>query len=352
MIAHYLPIILGLAAISSHPAQSGLASHLDRGCAQSNTQTKSPSSSITPGAPSTPGAPGPALAPSQRPEERATDGPTVKLITDVVTVSVTVTDSNDSLVTGLDRQDFEVFEDKVKQKIEYFSDEDVPISVGIIFDVSGSMGMKIDRAREAFKAFVQSSHDDDDFFLIGFNRRANLMAEFADGATLLNKLTLVSPQGGTALYDAAYLGVEKVKQGRHNKKAIILISDGQDNASRYTYRELRKLLKETDVQVYCIGIVETREEALTPLDTRGRTILEEFSYITGGKTFFPNSEAELEDVTARIASELRRQYSIGYVPSAGGRDGKWRKIIIRANSPRSQSKLYVRAKEGYYALPR
>src|SRR5262249_57794611 len=154
------------------------------------------------------------------------------------------------------KQHFEVFEDKVKQDISFFSDDDAPVSLGIIFDVSGSMKGKIDRAKEALKAFIQTSHSDDDFFLVGFNQRANLLAEFTDGDSLLNKLTLIDTGGQTALYDAAYLGIEKVKQGRHNRHAMLLISDGQDNPSRYTYGELRKRLKEAGVQIYCIGIVE------------------------------------------------------------------------------------------------
>lgn len=271
--------------------------------------------------------------------------------TDVVTLSVTVTDPYNRLVTGLDRQHFEVFEDKVKQNIAFFRDEDVPVSVGIVFDVSGSMKGKLDRAREALRAFIQTCHDQDDFFLVGFNQRASLVAEFTDGDTLSNKLTLIDPKGQTALYDASYLAIEKVKQGRHTKRAILLISDGQDNSSRYTYGELRKLLKEANVQIYSIGIVEMGGGAGGTLDMQGQGILEEISQTTGGKAFFPRSPAELEDATTRIALELRHQYSIGYEPSNEKRDGKWRKISIKVSPPRGFSKLNVRSKEGYYAIP-
>jgi Ca-activated chloride channel family protein len=255
---------------------------------------------------------------------------------------VTVTDPNSRLVTGLDRQHFEVYEDKVKQNIEYFSDEDAPVSVGIVFDVSGSMKGKIDRAREALKAFIETSHDDDDFFLVAFNQRADLVAEFTDGDTLLNKLTLVDPRGQTALYDAAYLGIEKVKQGRHTKRAIVLISDGQDNSSRYTYGELRKLLKEANVQIYCLGIVELAGGSGGTLDLQGQSILEEISQTTGGKAFFPRSGAELEDATTRIALELRHQYSIGYVPNNERRKGELCKIRVKVNPPRGLHALRVR----------
>ena len=289
--------------------------------------------------------------PVKRNEGKNQNEPIFKSLTEVVTLSVTVTDPYSRLVTGLDRQHFEVFEDKVKQNIVFFKDEDVPVSVGIIFDVSGSMKGKLDRAREALKAFVQTSHDQDDFFLIGFNQRANLVAEFMDGESLINKLMLIDPKGQTALYDASYLGLEKVKQGRHQKRAILLISDGQDNASRYTYGELRKQLKEANVQIYSIGIVEMGGGAGGSLDLQGQVILEEVSQTTGGKAFFPRSAAELEDATTRIALELRHQYSIGYEPTNEKRDGKWRKISIKVNPPRGLPRLNVRSKEGYYAIP-
>ncbi len=274
----------------------------------------------------------------------------VRLDTDLVTLTVTVTDPYNRLVTGLDRQHFQVFEDKVKQSIEFFNDDDVPVSMGIVFDVSGSMKGKLDRARESLKAFVQTSHHDDDFFLVGFNQRANLLSEFSDGETLENKLTLVDPKGQTALYDAAYLGIEKVKQGRHNKRALLLISDGQDNSSRYTYGELRKLLKEAGVQIYCIGIVEMGGSAGGTLDMQGQAILEEIAQVTGGKAFFPRSAAELEDATTRIALELRHQYSIGYTPTNVKRDGEWHKIKIQVKPPRGLPPLRVQHKEGYYAV--
>lgn len=277
--------------------------------------------------------------------------PVVKERTEVVTLTVTVTDPYNRLVTGLDKQNFVVYEDKIKQPIEFFADEDVPVSLGIIFDVSGSMKGKIDRAREALKAFVQASHDNDDFFLVGFNQRANLLAEFTDGEALLNKLTFVDTRGQTALYDAAYLGIEKVRQGRHNKRAILLISDGQDNSSRYSYGELRKLLKEADVQIYCIGIVELGGGSGGSLDLQGQSILEEMSQVTGGKAFFPRSAAELEDATTRIALELRRQYSIGYIPTNVKRDNRWHKIKVEVKPPRGLPKLTVRTKDGYYAVP-
>lgn len=271
--------------------------------------------------------------------------------TSVVTVNVSVTDRQFRQITGLSKEHFEIYEDKVRQQIEFFSDDDKPVSVGIVFDLSGSMSNKIARAREALKAFIDTCHNDDDFFLVTFNDRASLLAELSDGQTVLNKLTFAEPRGQTALYDAAYLGVEKVKQGRHDKRAILIISDGQDNASRYNYGELRKLLKEADVQIYCIGITEEGPIAGSLIDMQGRAVLDEIARTTGGMAFYPTGYAEMEDAVTRIALALRHQYSLGYVPVNEQRDGKWRKIKVRVNAPKGMPSLVVRAKEGYYATP-
>ena len=267
----------------------------------------------------------------------------------MVSLTVTVTDRSDRLVTGLDRFNFEVYEDSVKQEISFFTDEDDPVDLGIVFDVSGSMKGKLDRARDALKAFIQTSHSDDDFFLVGINQRANPLAEFTDGA-LANKLTLVEPGGQTALYDAMRLGIEKVRQGRHNCNAILLISDGQDYSSPSTYSELGKLLKEAGVQIYCIGIVGMGGGTGGALYRQGQAILEEIAQTTGGKAFFPRSSAELEEATTRIALELRRQYSIAYIPTNVKRDGQWHKIKVNVKGPKGLSNLKAQHKEGYYAV--
>jgi len=305
------------------------------------SNSQSPSGSQSPGGSQLPGG-----APEQKPGGQY-QIPTQ--YTELVSLTVTVTDSFNRLVMGLDRGNFEIYEDKVKQEISFFSDADEPVNLGIVFDVSGSMKGKLDRARDALKAFIQTSHNDDDFFLVGFNQRANLLAEFTDGEALANKLTFVDPGGQTALYDATYLGIEKVKQGRHSRNAILLISDGQDNSLRYTYGELRKLLRESGVQIYCIGIVEMGGGAGGTLDMQGQAILEEIAQTTGGKAFFPKSGAELEEITTRIALELRHQYSVGYMPTNVKQDGQWRKVKVNVIPPKGWSNLKVKHKEGYYA---
>jgi len=276
------------------------------------------------------------------------DQPVVKLGTELVSLTVTVTDPFGRFVTALTKENFEVYEDKVKQDIAFFSDADAPVSIGIIFDISGSMKGKISRAHEAMRRFVESSHDDDEYFLVGFNTSAKVLSDFTvDSSKLVNSLSLVEPKGNTALYDAAYLGVEKVRQGRHSKRALIIISDGQDNNSRYTYNELRKIVKEADVQIYAIGIVSL--SGGSSLEFQGQAILEEVTRTTGGRAFFPNSEVELEEVITRIALELRHQYSLGYYPKDTSQNGRWHKLKVTVNPPRGLPRLIVRSKEGYYS---
>ena len=177
------------------------------------------------------------------------DDKTLITNTDLITLTVTVTDTYGRYVSGLSKGAFSVFDNKQQQDITFFSDDDSPVSVGVIFDVSGSMGGdKIRRARDALSKFIQTSHDSDEYFLIAFNSRAQLLLDKTrDGNAVLDKLTFVQTKNNTALYDACYLGVEKVQRGAHPKRALLLISDGQDNNSRYTFNELRRLLKESDV---------------------------------------------------------------------------------------------------------
>jgi Ca-activated chloride channel family protein len=268
---------------------------------------------------------------------------------DLITLTVTVTDTYGRFVTGLGKNAFTIFDDKTQQEISFFSDEDAPVSLGVVFDVSGSMGGdKIMRAREALSKFVDTSHARDEYFLIGFNTRAQLLLDHTrDSDALMQKLTFVQTRGQTALYDATYLGVERVTRGAHKKRAILLISDGQDNSSRYTFSELKRLLKESDVIIYAIGIVGTNDDST--LGYGGRAILEELAGVSGGKAFFPSTGAEMNDTFERIALELRTQYSIGYRPSAFANDGKWHKIKIKVQPPRGFPRLFVRGREGYFA---
>jgi Ca-activated chloride channel homolog len=291
----------------------------------------------------------PTPAPAQQQGREAQE--TEIINTDLITMTVTVTDTYGRYVSGLDKKAFKVFEDKVEQEIEYFSDDDAPVSVGVIFDVSGSMsGEKIRKAREALSRFIETSHGSDEYFLIAFNSRAQLlMDKTRDGDAVLDKLTFVETRANTALYDACYLGVEKVTRGAHPKRAILLISDGQDNNSRYTFSEVRRLLKESDVVLYSVGILGGNDPG-SSLGMDGQAILEELSAVSGGKAFFPNTSAEMDELFERIALELRHQYSIGYRPKNFALDGKWRKLKVKVTPPRGLPRLFVRSREGYYAV--
>lgn len=274
----------------------------------------------------------------------------VRIGTNLVSLTVSVTDAYGRFVTGLSKDHFEIFDEKVKQQIEFFSDADAPISVGIVYDVSGSMKERINRSVRALTRFIETSHDDDDFFLIGFNDRANLVQDFTtSGDQLASHLMFVQPKGNTALYDAAYLAIEKVQQGRHEKRAILIISDGQDNSSRYTYKELRNRVKEADVQIYAIGITDPYSDSLAGF---GRSVLEEITRSTGGRSFFPSAfnEPELVEICTRIALELRHQYSIGFYPSAPVDESRWHKVQVKINPPKGLGRLSLTYKDGYQAF--
>jgi Ca-activated chloride channel family protein len=276
----------------------------------------------------------------------------IKIPVDLVVLSLTVTDPYGRYVSGLKKQAFTVYDEGKEQEITFFSDADAPVSVGIVFDISGSMsGEKIQRAKKALERFVNVSHPRDEYFLIAFNSRVQLLLDKTrDGQALANKLTLVKPRDNTALYDAVYLGIERVTRGTHQRKAILLISDGQDNASRYNFKEVRRLLKESDVTIYAIGIID-KQDARDPIGIQGQAFLDELASVTGGKSFYPQTNVELDEIFERIAVELRNQYLIGYTPKDFVPDGRWRKVKVKVKPPKGMPRLVVRTREGYYATP-
>jgi Ca-activated chloride channel family protein len=270
----------------------------------------------------------------------------------LVTLTLTVTDLYGRFVSGLNKSAFTVFDNNQEQEITFFSDADAPASIGILFDVSDSMsGEKIGKARKALEKFINTSHPADEYFLIGFNSRAQLLLDRTrDGDAVLQKLTLVKPKDNTALYDACYLGVERVTRGTRQKKAMLIISDGQDNASRYNFGEVRRLLKESDVTVYAVGIMDGRDAGST-MGMQGQAFLDELTSVTGGKAFYPQTDVELDEIFERLALELRHQYSIGFTPKDFTPDGKWHKTKVKVKPPRGISRLTVRTRDGYYASP-
>ena len=276
----------------------------------------------------------------------------IRITTDLITLTATVTDVYGRYVSGLNKNAFLIYDNNQEQEITFFSDSDAPVSLGILFDVSGSMsGEKIMKARNALSRFVNLSHPSDEYFLIAFNSRAQLLLDRTrDADAVLQKLTLVNPRNNTALYDAVYLGIERVTRGTHQKKAILIISDGQDNSSRYNFGEVRRLMKESDVVTYAVGILGGGDMG-SQIGMQGQAFLDELTSVTGGKSFYPSSDIEMDEIFERIALELRHQYSIGYTPKDFQPDGKWRKVKVKVKPPRGLPRLTVRSREGYYATP-
>lgn len=290
--------------------------------------------------------------PQPTPPVQDDDGRPITIKTDLVTLTLTVTDVYGRYVSGLSKNAFTILDNNQEQEITYFSDADAPVSVGILFDVSDSMsGEKIGKARKALERFIGTSHPSDEYFLIAFNNRAQLLLDRTrDGESVLQKLTLVDPRNNTALYDAVYLGAEKVTRGSHQKKAMLIISDGQDNSSRYNFGEVRRLLKESDVVTYAVGIMGGGD-AGSALGTQGQAFLDELTSVTGGKSFYPQTDVEMDEIFERIALELRHQYSIGYTPKDFDPNGKWHKVKVKVKPPRGLPRLTVRSRDGYYATP-
>lgn len=267
--------------------------------------------------------------------------PSFRVEVEMVFVKVSVTDPLNRYVTGLEKEHFRVYEDKVEQNVTQFSHESAPISVGILFDISGSMKDNIHTARNAVVRFLESGNPDDEFFLVTFNQKTTLVQSFThQSSSIQNSISFSQPGGRTALYDAVYLGLEQIKGGKNEKKALILITDGEDNSSRYTASEIREFAKESDVQIYAIG-----EEGKLGY---GRSEIQNIVGITGGRAFFPNNFNELDYYIDLIHAELRNQYVLGYSSTNKTHDGKWRKIRVKLEPPEGLPKLIVHAKEGYY----
>jgi len=273
--------------------------------------------------------------------------PALRVDIDLVLLTATVKDRANKYVAGLTKENFQVWEDKTEQQIQYFSEEDVPLSVGIVFDISGSMANKLAAARLAASTFLRMGGKEDEYFLVGFNDRAGMMQEFTTDITKLqNSLLTTYAKGGTSLYDAMYLGMDKVNRGHNSRKALLLITDGEDNHSRYSYSDLREFAKEHDVLIYAIGLLEQQS---TQLPQIGAAVLQDLANLTGGAAYFPTSPAALDGICEQIGSDLKNQYVVGYHSSNLSYDGKWRKIRVKINMPKGAPRLNVRAKSGYYA---
>jgi Ca-activated chloride channel homolog len=278
-------------------------------------------------------------------------GKIIKAEVDLALVNVTVTDPYNRLVTGLEPDNFRVFEDNVEQEVVTFSSEDVPISIGVIFDFSGSMANKVDKAREAALEFFKTSNPQDEFFLVSFNERAELTSTFTNSVEdLQSRMMLTAPKGRTALLDAIYLGLSEMRGAHNAKRALLILSDGGDNHSRYNENDIKRLVKEADTQLYAIGIYDPLGyRNRTPEELNGPSLLAEVTELTGGRVFAVEHLNDLPDIASKIGMELRNQYVLGYRPSNHVHDARWRKIKIKLRPPKGLPPLSVYSKTGYYA---
>ena len=275
----------------------------------------------------------------------------IRIDTTLVLIPVSVTDPMNRFVTGLEREHFKVFEDKVEQEIRQFSSEDAPLSVGLVFDTSGSMGSKLQKSRQAAAQFFKTANPEDEFFLVQFNDRPQLTVPFThDTEEIQNKLTFTQSKGRTALLDGIYLAMSQMKKAKNPRKALIVISDGGDNSSRYTESEVKNAVREADVQIYAIGIFEPiGGRGRTPEEMSGPGLLNEVAEQTGGRHFPVDNLNELPDVAAKIGIELRNQYVLGYSPKNQERDGKYRRVLVKLVQPRGLPPLKAFFRLGYYA---
>ena len=283
-------------------------------------------------------------------EARTRQG-TLHLSVDLVLVPVTVTDSLNHPQTNLTRENFTIYESNQPQEIRYFSTEDSPISVGLLLDVSGSMREKIDTERTAVEQFFRNANPEDDYFVITFNNRPQVLSDVTQStASIETELGLVQPSGSTALLDAVYLGVSKLRNAHYSRRALVIISDGADNASRYHLREIKNLIAESDVMVYAVGIFGTSPFKAFE-EVMGERWLRVMTDITGGRTTTVKDINKLPEVCALLSRELRSQYVLGYQPSDKVTDGKWRKVKITVKDPSDTDQLRSHYRQGYYANP-
>jgi Ca-activated chloride channel homolog len=287
-------------------------------------------------------------APAAKPDSHPVD---IRVEKTLVLINVTVTDPLNRFVTGLEKEHFRLYEDKVEQEITQFSSEDAPISIGLVFDTSGSMGPKLQKSRLAAAEFFKTANPSDEFFLVQFNDRPDLTVPFTtDTDKIQSALTFTQSRGRTALLDSVYLAMHEMKKAHNPRKALLIISDGGDNSSRYTETEIKNAVREADVQIFAIGIFESMaNRGRTPEEAAGPGLLNELAEQTGGREYAVENVAELPDIAAKIGIELRNEYILGYTPRNRERDGKYRRVQVKLNQPRGLPPLRAYFRLGYYA---
>ena len=258
----------------------------------------------------------------------------IRLDIKVVQIPVTVTDPSDRPVRDLRKDDFHLFEDNVEQNIAYLHTEEAPASVGLIFDASGSMHNKIETSVAAVDQFFQTNLPGDEFLLVRFSTLPHLLTGFTSDTTQISAwLHATEPSGWTALYDAIYLGIQKMKSARNPRRALLILSDGGDNNSRYTAAEIRNLVREADVRIYSLGLLQSSH------------VLERISDETGGRMIHVRKMSDLPDAMDKLSRDLRSQYVLGYYSSNPQNDGRYRHVRVQVTQPDVRASW----RRGYYA---
>ncbi len=282
--------------------------------------------------------------------EVARTTPTLRVDSHLVLVPVSVCDPQNRPVTGLEKEHFKIFDDKVEQTITQFAMEDEPVAVGLVFDISGSMGDKLRLSRMAASKFFDTANPEDEFFLVEFNDQPRIVVPLTrDFEEIQNELTFSQSKGRTALLDAIFLALHELKRSSKNRKALLIISDGGDNASRYTELEIRNAVRESDVLIYAMGVYESEgARGRTPEEAAGPGLLSELAEQTGGR-HYPVNAAEMPDIAAKIGIELRNRYVLGYSPTDKQRDGRYHHVLIKLVPPKGLPVLKAYWRLGYYA---
>jgi Ca-activated chloride channel family protein len=274
----------------------------------------------------------------------------LRVDTNLVLVPVSVCDPMNKPVTGLEKEHFKVFDDKVEQTVTHFAMDDEPVDVGLVFDISGSMGRKLQRSRMAAAAFFKTANPEDQFFLVEFNDQPKLVVPLtSDTGQIQNQLTFADSKGRTALLDAIYLALHEMKKSTKSRKALLIVSDGGDNSSRYTENEVRNLVRESDALIYAIGIFESSGSRGSPEEINGPALLNDLAEQTGGRAFEVDDIAEMADIAAKIGIELRNRYVLGYSPTSQQRDGKYHRVQVKIIPPHGLPPLKAFWRPGYFA---
>jgi Ca-activated chloride channel homolog len=274
----------------------------------------------------------------------------IRVDSTLVQVPVCVTDRHGAIIQGLERGNFRVFEDGVEEKVTSFSRGDVPASIGFILDTSGSMQFRLPMGRSAVARFLKTANSEDEFFLLCFDSRPRLVVPFSNSdERILNAARQVQASGSTALLDAVYAGLREMKNAHNPRRAIVIISDGEDNHSRHTEKAIRTAVREADVQIFAVALREIVYSRRKQIEINGPELLRRLCLDTGGRSFEVDDERDLPSMAARIGIELRSEYVLGYTPTNQNWDGKYRHITLKLIQPPERPHFTARWRRGYYA---